>query len=92
MTAQTLLVLLLALCATLFAQDCLLVVPANPLSAAGLATPYILKGLNPSSNCSMSNPDQQTFVEGVIFNPFTGQLAVYNPVRVKTLLIAICFY
>jgi hypothetical protein len=54
--------------------NCTLQVPANPLSARGLASPYIL-----GDGCEMSNPDLQAFVEADIFNPRTGSIKVYNP-------------
>jgi hypothetical protein len=54
--------------------NCTLQVPANPLSARGLATPYVL-----GNGCEMSNPDLQAFVEADIFNPRTGNIKVYNP-------------
>lgn len=55
-------------------MNCTLQVPANPLSAQGLATPYIL-----GDGCEMSNPDLQAFVEADIINRFTGHIRVYNP-------------
>jgi hypothetical protein len=54
--------------------NCTLQVPANPLSARGLATPYQL-----GDGCEMSNPDLQAYVEADIFNPRTGNIKVYNP-------------
>jgi hypothetical protein len=54
--------------------NCTLQVPANPLSARGLASPYIL-----GDGCEMSNPDLQAFVEADILNPRTGRIKVYNP-------------
>jgi hypothetical protein len=54
--------------------NCTLQVPANPLSARGLASPYVL-----GDGCEMSNPDLQAFVEADIFNPRTGNIKVYNP-------------
>jgi hypothetical protein len=36
--------LLVALATAAFAQDCTLIVPKNPLTAVGLATPYVLTG------------------------------------------------
>ena len=53
--------------------NCTLAVPANPLSAQGLATPYQL-----GDGCQESNPGQQAFVEATILSP-NGQLQVYNP-------------
>jgi hypothetical protein len=55
-------------------MNCTLQVPANPLSAQGLATPYIL-----GDGCSMSNADLQAFVEADIINPRNGHIKVYNP-------------
>jgi hypothetical protein len=54
--------------------NCTLQVPANPLSARGLASPYIL-----GDGCEMANPDLQAFVEADILNPRTGRIKVYNP-------------
>ena len=54
--------------------NCTLQVPANPLSARGLASPYVL-----GDGCEMSNPDLQAFVEADILNPRTGTIKVYNP-------------
>ena len=60
--------------------DCALVVPQNPLTAAGLATPYLLTTLNPANGpCHQSNPDQTTFVQSTILDTDTGNLFVYNP-------------
>jgi hypothetical protein len=60
--------------------NCTLVVPANPLSATGLATPYQLSATKASAGqCHESNPDQSAFVEATILNPATGALSVYRP-------------
>jgi hypothetical protein len=48
-------------------------VPANPLTAAGLATPWQL-----GDGCSEANGSEQAFVEATILSP-AGQLSVYNP-------------
>jgi hypothetical protein len=54
--------------------NCSLTVPANPLSAAGLATPWQL-----GDGCSMANAGTEgAFVEATILAP-NGQLSVYNP-------------
>jgi len=58
--------------------NCTLQVPANPLSARGLATPYVL-----GDGCEMSNPDLQAFVEADIINPRTGRIKVYNPLVIS---------
>jgi hypothetical protein len=58
-------------------MNCSLAVPANPLSAAGLATPWQL-----GDGCSMANAGTEgAFVEATILSP-TGQLSVYNPLVV----------
>jgi hypothetical protein len=64
--------------------NCDIVVPANPLSAKGLATPYQLTssdGTTPAqSGCTMANAGALgAFVQATILNPRTGQLYVYNP-------------
>jgi hypothetical protein len=56
------------------AGDCTITVPANPLSARGLATPYQLGG-----GCSEARTNLQAFVQATILDPATGALAVYNP-------------
>ncbi len=64
--------------------DCDIVVPADPLSAQGLATPYQLTGPNGASpadsGCNMANAAALgAFVQATILNPRTGALSVYNP-------------
>ena len=64
--------------------DCDIIVPANPLSAQGLATPYQLTGPNGTSpadsGCNMANAAALgAFVQATILNPRTGALSVYNP-------------
>lgn len=61
-------------------MDCTLIVPANPLSAQGLATPYQLLATNPANGpCNEANPNQSAFVQGAVFDPATGQISVYDP-------------
>lgn len=57
-------------------QNCTLTVPPDPLSAAGLATPWQL-----GDGCAESNPAEQAFVEATILAP-GGQLSVYDPLVV----------
>ena len=64
--------------------DCDIIVPANPLSAQGLATPYQLTGPNgtspANSGCNMANAAALgAFVQATVLNPRTGALSVYNP-------------
>src|SRR5713101_6063527 len=61
-------------------MDCTLIVPANPLSAQGLATPYQLTTTNPANGpCNESNKAQAAFVQGAIIDPATGAISIYNP-------------
>jgi hypothetical protein len=60
--------------------DCSLIVPAHPLTAQGLATPYQLVATDPGNGpCNEANAVQAAFVQASIFNFDTGQIAVYNP-------------
>jgi hypothetical protein len=64
--------------------SCEIVVPPNPLSAQGLATPYQLTGpggMSPAaSGCTMANvANLGAFVQATILNPRNGQLSVYEP-------------
>jgi hypothetical protein len=64
-------------------MDCTLIVPANPLSAQGLATPYQLTTKNPANGpCHESNKAQAAFVQGAIIDPATGAISIYNPLVV----------
>jgi len=61
-------------------MNCTLIVPPNPLTAQGLATPYQLKATNEDDGpCHESNTNQAAFVQGAVFNPSTNQILVYNP-------------
>ncbi len=58
--------------------------PAHPLSAAGLATPYQLTGPNgetpAASGCTQANSaNLGAFVQATILDPVTGSLSVYEP-------------
>ena len=64
--------------------SCDIIVPPNPLSAQGLATPYQLTGpdgMSPdASGCTMANvANLGAFVQATILNPRNGQLSVYEP-------------
>lgn len=63
--------------------DCTLVVPASPLTATGLATPYQLTATDPDAGaCTETSSDQAAFVEAAILDPATGKLSIYHPVVV----------
>src|ERR1039457_2787117 len=64
--------------------SCNLIVPADPLSAAGLATPWQLTGtggMTPAaSGCTMANAaNLGAFVQATVLDPVAGPLAVYEP-------------
>ena len=64
--------------------NCDIIVPANPLSARGMATPYQLTGPNgmtpAQSGCTMANAGNLgAFVQATIVNTRTGRLSVYDP-------------
>src|SRR5436309_9266757 len=53
--------------------NCTLVVPANPLTAEGLVTPYQLVATDrKAGDCHESNDGQSAFVEATIIDPATG--------------------
>lgn len=54
--------------------NCSLMVPANPLSATGLATPWMLQ-----APCHETAPMQDVFLQAVIFDPATSHLFAYAP-------------
>src|SRR5580658_2033112 len=64
--------------------NCDIIVPANPLSARGLATPYQLTGTDGQSpavsGCTMTNAaNLGAYVQATILNPRNGKLSVYDP-------------
>ena len=63
--------------------DCTLIVPAHPLTAAGLATPFQLTATNPDNGpCNEANPNQSAFVQGAVIDTATSKISVYNPLVV----------
>ena len=64
--------------------DCTLIVPANPLCANGLATPYQLTATDPGrARATRPTTAQSAFVEATILDPATGALSVYHPLVVN---------
>src|SRR6266700_2845273 len=50
--------------------DCSLVIPANPLTAQGLATPYQLVATDPAKGpCNEANTNQSAFVQAAVLDP-----------------------
>ncbi|KAF9331774.1 hypothetical protein BG006_005398 [Podila minutissima] len=61
------------------AENCILQLPTNPLTAEGLSTPFILvKG-----SCDQNNPNHRVFVEATIFDPNTKTFSVYLPLVIN---------
>ena len=60
--------------------NCTLIVPPDPLSAQGLATPYRLVATNPQDGpCHEANVAQSAFVQAAVIDPATGKISVYSP-------------
>jgi hypothetical protein len=56
-------------------QDCTLIVPNNPLTATGLATPYQLKATNPADGpCHEADKNQSAFVQAAVIDLDNGQI------------------
>ncbi|HUO15472.1 MAG TPA: hypothetical protein VMX38_10840 [Verrucomicrobiae bacterium] len=61
-------------------QNCTIIVPDAPLTAAGLATPYQLTATDPTQGkCDEANVNSSAFVQAAIIDPATGQISIYNP-------------
>src|SRR6266700_457714 len=60
--------------------NCTLIVPAHPLTAHGLATPYQLVATDPAMGpCHETNTAQTAFVQGAVFDVTTNTISVYDP-------------
>jgi hypothetical protein len=63
--------------------DCSLIIPNNPLTAQGLATPYQLTATDPKQGaCHEANANQSAFVQAAIIDPATGKISIYAPLVV----------
>lgn len=61
-------------------MDCTLIMPPDPLTAQGLATPYRLAATDPANGpCNEANANQSAFVQAVILDPATGNMSAYEP-------------
>ena len=61
-------------------MNCTLTVPAAPLTARGLATPYTFTATDAAAGpCNEANIGQTAFVQATIYNPANGALSVYDP-------------
>jgi hypothetical protein len=63
----------------IFADNCLLQVPDNPLTPLGLMTPYQLVG----AGCNQATILQSRFVHAVIVNTDNGGVSIYNPLVIS---------
>ncbi|NOU11388.1 MAG: hypothetical protein HOO98_15420 [Nitrospira sp.] len=60
--------------------NCTLIVPREPLTSAGLATPYELVATDPAAGpCHEADGNQRAFVQAAIIDLDTGQISVYDP-------------
>ncbi|MFH9349784.1 hypothetical protein [Kitasatospora sp. NPDC017646] len=60
--------------------NCTIKVPADPLTARGLATPYTLEATDPAQGaCHESNGNQSAFVQATVLDPASGAISVYSP-------------
>lgn len=66
-----------AIAAQLVGVNCALVVPADPFSSIGLATPWQL--VSGQVNCTEANPNTAVFLQATAFDPATKQFFVYPP-------------
>jgi hypothetical protein len=79
---HTLLLIIVGSAQMLLAQNpnCTIIIPASPLSAKGLATPYQLTATNPANGpCDEANSNSSAFVQAAILDPASGQISIYNP-------------
>src|SRR5579872_2750585 len=65
--------------------NCLLTVPQLPLTAAGLAKPYLLAADNINNGpCNQLNGAQTAFVQGTVLDQTNSLVFVYNPLVIDT--------
>lgn len=61
-------------------NGCTLIVPAHPLTAQGLATPYQLTGSDVGGTpCHEADSGTSAFVQAAVLDPASGQISIYNP-------------
>jgi hypothetical protein len=64
------------------ATDCTLILPKDPLTAAGLSTPFQLTNTRAGEVCHELDPNQSAFVQAAILDPQSGQISIYAPLVV----------
>ena len=60
---------------------CKITVPPHALTAAGLATPWVLSG-DKGGKCEETTADQAAFIDATIFDPAAGKVSIYRPLVV----------
>ena len=60
------------------APQCVLHLPDQPLTAEGLATPFVLSGFGGQA-CHEADPNTAAFAQGIVLDPATGHVSVYDP-------------
>eukprot|EP00475_Leptophrys_vorax_P009844 TRINITY_DN1652_c0_g1_i1.p1 TRINITY_DN1652_c0_g1~~TRINITY_DN1652_c0_g1_i1.p1 ORF type:complete len:463 (+),score=121.38 TRINITY_DN1652_c0_g1_i1:139-1527(+) len=82
---RTLLLATVLSAALVAGQVCQLVVPAQPLTGTGLATPWILQNVpgDTTNDCTQIGGTNSAFVEAVVFDTATGSVGVYRPLVVN---------
>jgi hypothetical protein len=76
---QTCIFIVLFYTLSISADNCMLMVPDNPLTPQGLATPYQLVG----AGCNQATLIMSRFVHAVILNTDNGQVTQYNPLVIN---------
>jgi hypothetical protein len=66
-----------------YAQNCVITLPANPLTAEGLMTPYTMTGCN-----QLDFMCEGCFAEAVIYDPATNSISAYHPLIVNEGMVA----
>lgn len=61
-----------------YAQNCVITVPPNPLTAEGLMTPFTMTGCN-----QLDFMCEGSFAEAVIYDPATNSISAYHPLIVN---------
>ncbi len=61
---------------------CRLTMPANALSAQGLAAPWVLSGAR-GGQCDETVKPQAAFIDATIFDPATSTVSIYRPLIIN---------
>jgi hypothetical protein len=64
-------------------SGCILIVPREPLTAAGLATPYQLRSSSDGAACDEATSNTAVFVQAAVLDPATAQISIYDPLVIN---------